>query len=305
MNRQVLRTIGECIYCGSTDELSEEHVVPYGLGAGWVLEKASCKKHRDITSKFELEILRKLWGPIRAAINIQSRRGHKNKLYPVTITQQDGRTVTVHIDPAKFGAPMHYLMLPYPRYLTDETGDRDFSFHGRVTHVLPDPEKFKDELRKAFNPRKVEITTNFRPVAFAQMLAKIGYGFAVGKYGLEGIKTRYLINAIDTGVDIGRWVGCLDHGSTSEGKEHIEIEGGFINTPRRDIAIQVRLFGNLRSPTYIVIVGEPKPELVRGIAFPSTASPGSGKGIEIIRLYDGSQPNSTPQVLGAKTPDAR
>lgn len=296
VSRQVLRTVGKCIYCGSNDELSDEHIVPYGLGAEWVLKEASCKKHRDITSKFELEILRGLWGPIRAATNVQSRRGHKGKRYPVTITQQDGRIATVHIDPAKFGAPMHYLMLPCPRYLSGEASDGDLSVHGRVTHVLPDPEKFKDELRKAFNPKKVDITTNFRPVAFAQLLAKIGYGFAVGKYGLEGMKTCYLLDAIDTGVDIGRWVGCLDHGSTSQGKEHIEIEGGFINTATRDIVVQVRLFGKLRSPTYIIIVGEPKSELVSGIAFPTTASPGLVKGIEIIRLYDESQPASNSPV---------
>jgi len=211
--------------------------------------------------------------------------GHKGKSYPITITQQDGRVKTVDIDPAKFGAPMHYLMLPCPRYLSGETNDKDFTFHGKVTHVLPSLERFKDELKKAFNPKKVDITINFRPVAFAQLLAKIAYGFAIGKYGLGGIKTCYLLDAIETGSGIGQWVGCLNHGNTSEGKEHIEVEGGFVNTPTRDIVVQVRLFGNLRSPTYIIIVGEPKEHLVTTIPFPRTAWPGSAKDIEVVRLY--------------------
>ena len=288
MSRKVLKTVGECIYCGSTEDLSEEHIVPYGLGAEWVLEKASCRKHRDITSKFEMEILRKLWGPVRAAMNIQSRRGHEGKSYPVNIIQQNGETATVHLDAAKFGAPMHYLMLPCPRYLSGEISDEDLSFHGRVTHILPDPERFRNEMRRAFNPKRVDITISFRPVAFAQLLAKIAYGFAIGHYGIEGIETCYLLNAIDTGAGIGRWVGCLDHGSTSAGKELIEIEGGFINTQCRDIVVQIRLYGSLRSPTYIVVVGEPKAGLVSGLAFPSTTYPGAIREIEIIRLYGAS-----------------
>jgi hypothetical protein len=191
------------MYCGCTDDLSDEHIIPLGLGASWILEKASCKRHRDVTSAFELDILRNLWGPLRAAINLKSRRGYKGRRYPITITGQDGRTSTVAIDPAKFGAPMHYVMMPYPRYLSGEKSDRDLSIHGRVCHFLPDHERFKDNLKKEFNPKKVDVTITFQPVAFAQLLAKIAYGFVVARYGLEGIKTCYILDAIETGHDIG------------------------------------------------------------------------------------------------------
>lgn len=34
--------VGYCIYCGSTDELGDEHIVPYGLSGDAVIPKGSC-----------------------------------------------------------------------------------------------------------------------------------------------------------------------------------------------------------------------------------------------------------------------
>jgi hypothetical protein len=117
VSKQILRTVGRCIYCDSTNGLSEEHIIPFGLGADWILKDASCERHRKITSRFELDVLRNLCGPLRAALNVRSRRGHENRRYPVTITHQDDTVETVEIDPRRFAAPMHYIALPVPRSL--------------------------------------------------------------------------------------------------------------------------------------------------------------------------------------------
>ena len=68
---------GACIYCGATDAaLSDEHVVPYGLGGSHVLRKASCCRCAAITSKFERKVMRELWGDdkdcIRCAVAPQA-----------------------------------------------------------------------------------------------------------------------------------------------------------------------------------------------------------------------------------------
>jgi hypothetical protein len=91
------RVIGKCIYCASTDDLSDEHIIPYGLGAQWQLGKASCRKHRDITSKFELDVQRNLWGPIRAAMQMPSRRGHEDKRVEITLKRKGGLTELIKI----------------------------------------------------------------------------------------------------------------------------------------------------------------------------------------------------------------
>src|SRR5262245_13876737 len=38
------RRIGKCIYCGSVDDLTTEHIIPKGLAGGWTLNEASCRR---------------------------------------------------------------------------------------------------------------------------------------------------------------------------------------------------------------------------------------------------------------------
>jgi hypothetical protein len=49
------------------------------------------------------------------------------------------------------------------------------------------------------------------PVAeFAQMIAKIAYGYAVGELGLEQIRNSLVLPAIrGLSQDVGHWVGCI------------------------------------------------------------------------------------------------
>jgi C4-type Zn-finger protein len=67
------RDIGKCIYCNSTENLSDEHVVPYGLGGTLILYKASCSNCARETSKFERRLLRGHWWPYRQFLGLRSR----------------------------------------------------------------------------------------------------------------------------------------------------------------------------------------------------------------------------------------
>lgn len=39
---KIYQPVNVCIYCGGTGALSDEHIIPFGLGGRWVLPKASC-----------------------------------------------------------------------------------------------------------------------------------------------------------------------------------------------------------------------------------------------------------------------
>jgi len=64
------RYIGKCIYCGSEENLTDEHVVPYGLNGPWKLLKASCANCSKITSVFERFVLRSQFMLPRAALKL-------------------------------------------------------------------------------------------------------------------------------------------------------------------------------------------------------------------------------------------
>jgi 5-methylcytosine-specific restriction endonuclease McrA len=46
--------VNRCIYCGTLENLTDEHIIPYGLGGRSILPKASCSECSNITTNFEL-----------------------------------------------------------------------------------------------------------------------------------------------------------------------------------------------------------------------------------------------------------
>jgi hypothetical protein len=66
--------VGRCIYCGSTDSLSDEHIIPFALGGDLILPEASCSCCRKITGQFEQTCCRLIMGPTRIRMKIQTRR---------------------------------------------------------------------------------------------------------------------------------------------------------------------------------------------------------------------------------------
>lgn len=89
--REVLGSIGQCIYCRSKHgPLQTEHIIPYGLNGHWELEAASCQKCSKITSQFERSVLR---GPLiisRVALDLSTRnKGNRPNEFPFTITKND------------------------------------------------------------------------------------------------------------------------------------------------------------------------------------------------------------------------
>jgi HNH endonuclease len=79
--------IGCCIYCGEKKCLSDEHIIPYGLGGSIVLKKASCNSCAKITSNIELRLLRGQWWPYRKLLGIQTRSGNYPKYRPAHLVR--------------------------------------------------------------------------------------------------------------------------------------------------------------------------------------------------------------------------
>src|SRR5262245_63413163 len=73
---------GACIYCGTRGVvLTDEHVIPLSLGGQHILEGASCRSCADITTRFERDVARDMWGDARSSYNVQSRRKKERKTH--------------------------------------------------------------------------------------------------------------------------------------------------------------------------------------------------------------------------------
>ena len=72
--QKIYAAVGHCIYCGGNKALSDEHIVPLGLGGRRVLPKSSCGECAKKTGAFERTCQRTMYGPLRMYYDLPSRR---------------------------------------------------------------------------------------------------------------------------------------------------------------------------------------------------------------------------------------
>ena len=83
--------VGSCIYCHSTTNLCDEHIIPFGLGGRSVLPESSCKACAKITSAFERTCFRTMFGPLRMLYDLPTRRfKQRPSLLPLKVKRKVG-----------------------------------------------------------------------------------------------------------------------------------------------------------------------------------------------------------------------
>lgn len=262
--REVIGVARRCIYCGVSEELQEEHVVPYGLDGSWVIEEASCRDCADITSRVELDVLRAHLLRTRAGLSMRTRRKKQRpSAFPINLRQagkEESHYLSVKDQPVFMVLPLYdwpeCVRVEERREAVDIGGIKLVG--GDVIQVAGKPvENFKKWLTQQ-DFSLATISECFKPVSFARMLAKIAYGFAVAEVGFDSIKEAYVLPGIlGEAQDIGRWVGCdLDEPLRRDDVPHdvsVRVVDG-------DILARVNLFARFGTQEYLVAVGRKKGE---------------------------------------------
>lgn len=256
MKKEVIGTVGRCIYCRSSDEeLTDEHVVPLGLGGCHVLNKASCSRCQNITSKIERSILRNTWIAPRVKLGLPTRRP-KNRpdVIPLTV-ERNGSPVIIDIPIKKRPTAMVFPIYEKPACLDKTASVTGTKWKGLMWVILGGINSLK-ALKEESQIKSITESVTFESNNFAWLIAKIAYGFAVASYGPDIIDTAYVREAILYRSDtIGYWVGCPEKSSSFNKEDRYQV--GF-SISEGDIHAYVRLFVHQSIPEYLVIVG-PKP----------------------------------------------
>jgi hypothetical protein len=120
-----------------------------------------------------------------------------------------------------------------------------------------------DELLKKFKAEKVGIELRADPKCFAQLLAKIAYAFAVAQLNGRRFKDVYVRPVIFGDMtSAGRWIGSSERVLSPEPDDfqHSMQMKTFRTSSQQDSAeiaiVLVKLFANVPSPGYSIIVGE-------------------------------------------------
>jgi hypothetical protein len=247
--------VGHCIYCGDTSHLSCEHILPLGLSGTAELPEASCEGCRKITGQVEQIVLRGPMWPVRVYRGLKSRTKHKDapRTYPLTIIR-GGQEALVSLPPEEYP-----ILLPFPVFtppaILDPEGYSDGIRVKKVTTISFGPRP--EEVLKKHGAEQIRISRDVKPVAFARMLAKIAYAWAVAERQIDAPNADSPVVSAILGKtdDIGRWVGTLDHPSshTSNALHHLAIHR---DASRGMLIAEVRLFADSQTPSYGIILGK-------------------------------------------------
>jgi hypothetical protein len=201
-----------CIYCGArNDKLSDEHIVPEGLGGDQVLPTASCSTCRDSTSRFEYRVLRQSYGfrATRSALRIgKRRRNEKPNVAPIQVETPSGK-IEQRLPLLLHPLPLVLPLLDIPSILSKRAAPVGIRVHGYHNYSAgPDPRTTLTYLGE----RKIYIKGRNYDHDFAKLIAKIAWCSWVSAFGAQYLVESWL-PAVILGEDesAGKYIGTLDY----------------------------------------------------------------------------------------------
>lgn len=251
--------VGECIYCGATGELTDEHIIPLALMGTLLLPDASCKPCAALTSAIELKVLRGFMYSARVVGDFPSRR---KKLRPKTLAtrfiDRDNRIVEKQLPLNEAAALLMLPMLSRASALSNQLPVRGVKIAGLETVHFG---KKIEALIRDQNAIGLEIPTQLQATAFVQLLAKIAYGYLVATQGVFPRDETPLLRLIRGEADDGSsWVGSGDYRLQVEENRPTHALGGYFVRDAEMVEstiVRVKLFSNAGATGYEVATRMP------------------------------------------------
>ena len=245
---------GFCIYCGRSDvKLTDEHIVPLSLGGFHVLLKASCRDCNKITSKFELEVMRNLWGDARNSYNAPSRRKNRRKSHIILSGPKDG-SKKLKVKYTDYPAPMIFYFMSRAGILQGLSETFDLSKEWKLKAIVD--QKKLEQFEQKF-PGQLTLKFKHVPDSFARLVAKIGYGQALTILDPTDFRPVCVPYILGEKENLSFIVGAqTEVPPPNEGMGYVLGNFGFGTPENLMIMSSVRLLANNHTPNYHVVVGD-------------------------------------------------
>ncbi len=248
-----------CIYCGSNERLSDEHIIPLGLGGRFVLPRASCANCAALTSAFEGTVQRTMFGPLRMFYDMPSRRKSERPLtLPLRVKLREGDDWSdMQVDRGEYPFLVIIPYLSAPTFLagrkSSDAGAGASQFWIRGVSIGGEFKPHLQALRDKLGVHSVMPTAEARVPEFCLMLAKIAHSFAVAECGIEAAEwtLRSMILARDLS-DRGTVMGSITRLMPLSQQLH---ELDLIEGPDQCLSVRIQLLAVMGAPTYLVQVG--------------------------------------------------
>lgn len=253
--------IGRCVYCGATEELTREHIIPLALGGDLILPKSSCRACATLINReIEAPILNQEMKAFRTFQSLPTRRP-KQRPTTFDLRNRDGTVITIPAD--EYYGPLPLYKFKQPRVLTGAAPVSND--HAWLMDVFGTNEEAEMALRAKYPKWDGTHRLKPQPFHFARLLAKIGYSYAAAELGLDSFLPGDVIDTIlGKTKDYFRCVGGTDPephpGPEDEPPGHwFGMEGVFRQRGVGlvcHVVVRIRLFAKYHVPTYAVVAGE-------------------------------------------------
>lgn len=270
-----LAPVGRCIYCSATGEnivLTDEHILPDGLGGDLVLPRSSCKDCAAKTSRSELHLQREVLRYVRGVASVRSRKRKSDppeaavKLDSPDLTDEQKRTVNDSAPfmllfpvtdalPTSLGGP---LRLPDAALRIAVFGDTDWIEKGRKRIGGNGSFRFGNRLHAGI---------------MGQALAKIAHAYACAALGPDAF-TPFLTDYIRSNeppLDLGN-IGIFPSEGSHDGLHYLDLQiadapvQSVLGVGRQKLLVAyIRLFATRPSPGILVVVGKPNAAAIEGL----------------------------------------
>ncbi|MBI9045936.1 MAG: hypothetical protein JEZ06_15695 [Anaerolineaceae bacterium] len=253
--KETFQPVGHCIYCGANNQkLTDEHIIPFGLGGKLILPKSSCPNCSLITSQFEQFCLRPFFGNPRMVLDLPTRLPKERpKKAPMEYIGADGKRHKSPISLEEVPLIILGFNFPEPRFLMGLPPTEEVEGDLVARYIDNEIQKrFLDSDVKQIKLGSVNI------LLFSRMIAKIAHSFAISQLGY-GTFNPFLTDLI---------LGNFSQYSTFVGGYKNQDNLKFPEVPlhyiyMKDISFKnndyisvvINLFAFADMPTYQVIVG--------------------------------------------------
>jgi hypothetical protein len=235
--------VGRCIYCGSTDQLGDEHIIAAGLGGEWILPDASCRCCEGRVSSIEGYCLRRMMHGTRVRLGLRRRRRKTQPLLWADVTR-DGKEMSHLFSPSDHPTVLCLPFLATPIILGGTGGIAGMWMY-----------KFHLDWRALKHHGISGMSVLVNIYRFNQMLAKIGHSYAFAELG--GQFEPLLLDVIKhSPSDCFHLVGGKKIDLPSVPDLHTLGITTINHHQKRYVLVEIRLFARYGGPMYQVVVGE-------------------------------------------------
>lgn len=251
--------LDECMYCGSKSKLSDEHLIPFSLFGKLILPKSSCEACAAMTSKIERKVLKGFMFDARLAGDFPSRRKRKRpQTLKTNIISKNKKVIEKEV---RITEGPGFLMLPTfapatvlyrqpPTNGINISGQELLSFGKNIFDFVLEN-----------NAKGIKCESNIEVTEFAQLLAKIAYGYLVAELGQFPRGETPLLRLIrGESDDGGCWVGSYNYTLSVEtkGPQHALAIFPFQNDKNETgFVVRIKLFANTGCTGYEIATRVP------------------------------------------------